>query len=296
MHSWVGIMLLSLLLQNSDAETGIIEYLKSNVKPGTPVIVSDLYNKVFTAPEERKVLDRLFNTFFKIPMFIVQYNTSSKKIPTLQEISEQFSFKVAGQADVMLRIMESDPRVPKFLSRDAKTGEITAIDIPKIQANPQFGRALERSITGWEGRPSPPFAVSTYDGGSITSEQLSGQPYLIYFWFTNCPPCIKTSPLLVELHNQYSAKGFKIVAVNADRVLELPYEDKIRADYVRTLGIKFSTAHLSPQMQQAYGGVSVFPTLFFVDRTGLVTKHFVNFQEKSTLDAAIQSVLAPSRE
>ena len=95
MRQWLGFALLSLLLQSADPETKIVDYLKANVEPGKPVVVSEL-NKVFTAPGEQKVLNRLFNTFFKIPMFIVQYNTSTKKIPTLQELSEQFQFKVQG--------------------------------------------------------------------------------------------------------------------------------------------------------------------------------------------------------
>jgi len=45
-------------------------------------------------------------------------------------------------------------------------------------------------------------------------------------------------------------------------------------------------------MQQNYGGVTVFPTMFFVDKAGVVVKHFVNFQEKATLEAAIQATLA----
>lgn len=291
MHSWLVFALTSLLFQAPDAETRIVEYLKANVTPGKQVVVSELYNNVFKTPEERKVLDRLFNTFFKIPMFIVQYNAASKKIPTLQELSEQFNFKVTGQADVMLRIMEADPRVPKFLTRDAKTGEITAVDIPKIQASPQFGRVLERSITGWEGKPAPSFAISAYDGTPVTSEQLGGTPHLVYVWFTNCPPCVRTSPLLAELYNRYSAQGFKIVAANADKFLELPYDDAVRADYVNKAGMKFTTAHLNPAMQQAYGGVSVFPTMFFVDKTGTIVRHFVNFQEKPVLEQAIQTSL-----
>lgn len=291
MHSWIALALISLLLQAPDAETKIIEYLKANVAPGKAVVVSQLYNNVFTTPEERKVLDRLFNTFFKIPMFIVQYNATSKKIPTLQELSEQFNFKVPGQADVMLRIMESDPRIPRFLERDAKTGEITKVDVATITADPRFGRVLERTITGWEGKPAPSFAIQAYGGQSVTSVQLASQPHLLYFWFTNCPPCMKTSPLLVELFGKYASRGFKIVAANADRFLELPYDDKVRRDYVRKLGIKFTTAHLSPEMQQAYGGVSVFPTMFFVDKQGSVVKHFVNFQEKATLEGAIQEAL-----
>src|SRR5262245_13787495 len=124
MYKLMSFALVALLFQQaSPVETRVIDYLKANVTPGKPVIVSDLYNNVFKTPEEQKVLERLYNTFFKIPMFIVQYNTGSKKIPTLREISEQFNFKVPGEADVILRIMESDPRVPKFLNRDPKTGE-----------------------------------------------------------------------------------------------------------------------------------------------------------------------------
>src|SRR5205814_1377949 len=153
----------------------------------------------------------LYNTFFKIPMFIVQYNAGTKRIPTLKELSEQFNFTVPGEADVILRVMEADPRVPKFIERDAKTGEITKVDIEKIKASPQLSR-----------------------------------------------------------------------------VLELPYDDKVRADYAKKYGFNFTLAHLTPQMQQTYGGVSVFPTMFFVDKHGTIVKHFVNFQDKATLEAAIQ--------
>ena len=291
MHNWISLGLIALLLQAPAAERRIVEYLKANVKPGRPVVVSELYNNVFKTAEERKVLDRLFNTFFKIPMFIAQYNASSKKIPTLREVSEQFSLMVPGEADVLLRIMQSDPRVPKFIERNPKTGEITRIDITRIQASPQFGRVLERSITGWEGKAAPFFALTAYNGRPVTSQQVFGRPHLLYFWFTNCPPCMKTAPLLAELDNTYAPKGFKIIAANADGVLELPYNDKVRADYIKKTGIKFTAAILNPETQRAYGGVSVFPTMFFVDKRGLIVKHFVNFQEKASLEAAIQGAL-----
>src|SRR5215467_13098656 len=129
---------ISVLFQASPVETRIVQYLKTNVTPGKPVVVSDLYNNVFKTPEEQKVLERLYNSFFKIPMFIVQYNTGTKRAPTLKELSEQFNFRVPGEADVILRVMESDPRVPRFLERDPKTGEITKVDIDRIKGSPQF--------------------------------------------------------------------------------------------------------------------------------------------------------------
>src|SRR5437899_5501254 len=131
MFKLAGAVLISLLFQASSTETRIVEYLKANVVPGRAVVVSNLYNDVFKTPEERKVLDRLYSTFFKIPMFIVQYNTASRKIPTLKELSEQFNFTVPGEADVILRIIEAATRGPKFHTRHPITVEITHVDTQK---------------------------------------------------------------------------------------------------------------------------------------------------------------------
>jgi thiol-disulfide isomerase/thioredoxin len=277
--------------QAPPAETRVVEYLKANVKPGQPVVVSELYNTVFAAPEERAALNRLFNTFFKIPLYLAQQQKAAGKPPTLADIAEQFRFQVPGEADVMLRIMDSDPRMPTFVTRDAATGEITSVDVEAILAHPRFGKALERTITGWEGQRAPAFSVTTYDGKPLSSESLVGTPHLLYFWFTGCPPCTRTAPLLAELDRAYAAKGFRIVGLNADRVLELPYRDEDRAAYAAKNGLAFTLAHMTAQAQEAYGAVSVFPTMFFVDRKGVVVRQLVSFQEKATLEEAVTMAL-----
>jgi thiol-disulfide isomerase/thioredoxin len=275
----------------ASAEARIVEYLKANVKPGQPVVVSKLYNEVFTAPDERAALNRMFNTFFKIPLYVAQVQKAQGRPPSLSEIGEQFRFSVPGQTEVMLQIMDADPRMPKFLKRNAETGEIESVNVDAILAHPRFGKLLERTITGFEGQPAPPFTVKRYDGMELSSQSLAGKPYLVYFWFTNCPPCVKTSPLLAELYKQYSPKGFEIVAVNADRVLELEYTDDDRAAYAKKLGLTFPLAHMTPEMQAAYGQVSVYPTLFVVDKKGTIVKYLVNFQDKAALEQAIKLAL-----
>ena len=101
----------------------------------------------------------------------------------------------------------------------------------------------------------------------------------------------ETSPLLAELHKAYAGKGLEIVGVNADRVLELPYKDEDRVAYAKKTGMAFTLAHLAPEVQQAYGTVSVFPTMFFVDRKGTIVRHFVNFHEKQALEEAVRLTL-----
>jgi hypothetical protein len=125
-----------------EPEARVIAYLKENIKPGEPVLVTELYNNVFTTPEDREALQRLYNSFLKIPASAAQMYMKTGKIPTLKELSDQFQFKVPGTIEVLFRVMEYDPRMPRFFERDPNTGEITRIYTDRIAADERFGRPL----------------------------------------------------------------------------------------------------------------------------------------------------------
>ncbi len=250
------------------AEARVVEYLKAHVQPGQPVVVSELYNDVFTAPDERAALDRLFDAFFKVPLFLAQQQQATGRPPTLAQVAERFRFLVPGEADLMLRILQADPRLPQFLERDAASGEITRVDVAAILADPRFGKSLERTIAGWEGRPAPAFSAEGDEGPRIGSGQLAGKAHLLYFWFSGCPPCARTGPLLSELQKEYGPRGLAILALNADRVLEVPATPAERAAYAKRNGWTFLRAEADTPTIEAYGSVSVFPTFFWVDRHG----------------------------
>jgi thiol-disulfide isomerase/thioredoxin len=277
---------LALVTPQTDAETRVVEYLKANVKPGEPVMASRLANEVFTAPDERKALDRLFKTFFKVPLYLAQHRKSAGKPPTLAEISEQFAFRVPGEADVMLRIMESDPRLPRFFTRDAKTGELATVDVDAILADARFGKAIERSLSGLEGQPAPAFATMSFAGDAYASAALAGKPHVVYFWFTGCPPCVQTAPVLDE---RARAAGITVVAANADRALDLGVSDEERVAYAAKMK-GLTMVHATAEMQTAFGGVGVYPTLFFVDKAGVVKRQLVSRQDRASLDAALATI------
>ena len=127
-----------------DPETRIIAYLNKNVRPGQPVLVTELYNNVFTRAEEREALQRLYDTVFKIPAFSAEFYMTTGKAPTLKELSDQFQLKIPGETDVLLRILDSDPRMPRFFERDPATGEITRIYVDRIAADEKFGKPLRK--------------------------------------------------------------------------------------------------------------------------------------------------------
>ena len=289
---WLFLLLsATIALPQPDAETRILQYIRDHLRPGQPLVVTELYNNVFTRPDERQALDKLYNAFFRIPLFVAQYQEKFGSPPTLKTISEQFDLRAPGAAEVLLRVMESDPRVPRFLARDAKTGEINHVNIEEIRNDARFGQVLQRQLAGWEGKAAPELELRGIKGDTVSLEQLKGKVVLLYVWFTGCPPCMKETPDLVSLYHELSARGFDIVGANADRFLGLSYDDQMRLRYIRERKIEFPIVHWTRESDKAYGGISIYPALFLIDRKGLVSHHWIGYVPSSELRRAIEAGL-----
>jgi len=293
-----GTLLLACLLAgsapawaSSDAEARVLDYIRAHLQPGQPLIVTDLYNRVFTQPDERQALNKLYNAFFRIPLFVANYQEKFKSPPSLAVIAEQFDLRSPAAADVLLRVMESDPRVPQFLTRDPKTGEITQVDVERIKADPKFGQALARQIGGWEGKPAPDVTLARLGGGDLHIADFQGKALLLEVWFTGCPPCMQEAPALVSLDQELSPRGLVIVGANDDRTLGLDYDDSVRQRYVQEHHIAYPIVNWTKESDQAYGGIAIFPTLFLIDRKGVVRNHWIGYVQPETLRKAITDVL-----
>jgi peroxiredoxin len=278
-------------LAQPDAETRVLQYIRDHLQAGEPLIVTRLYNEVFTQPEEHRALDKLYNAFFRIPLFVTQYQQKFGTPPSLKVIAEQFDLRTAEAADVLVRVMEVDPRVPRFFTRDPRTGEIAAVDQQKILDDPRFGKAVERQLGGWEGRPAPDFKLTALDGASLDSSILRGKLALLYIWFTGCPPCMRETPDLVRLEGDFSSRGLVIVGANADRLLGLGYDDAVRRRYAEEQKINFPLAHWGRESDAAFGNITIFPTLFLIDRKGVIIHHWIGFVSRQELRAAIEKSL-----
>jgi peroxiredoxin len=187
--------------------------------------------------------------------------------------------------------MESDPRVPRFLTRDPKTGEITRVDVERIKADPKFGRALARQIGGWEGNPAPDVTLTRLGGGDLHFADFAGKVLLLEVWFTGCPPCMQEAPALVSLDGELSARGLVIVGANADRALGLAYDDSVRQRYIQEHHISYPIVNWTKEGDQAYGGIAIFPTLFLIDRKGVIRDHWIGYAQPEILRKAITGVL-----
>src|SRR5712692_6977092 len=80
-------------MAQADTEARILEYIRDHLRSGEPLMITELYNHVFTKPEEHKVLDKLYNAFFRIPLFVAQYQEKVGRPPSLRVIAEQFDLR-----------------------------------------------------------------------------------------------------------------------------------------------------------------------------------------------------------
>ena len=283
------------LQQADDAEARVLGYLKQHLQPGQPVLISELYNQVFTQPAERQVLDKLYNAFFRIPLFLAEYQEKFGSPPALKTIAQQFDLKTPEAADLLVRVMESDPRVPRFFTRDRSTGEITQVYVGIIRSDPRFAQAVSVHLSGWEGKPAPGFKLSGLDGHDVDSAQLRNKVVLLYVWFTGCPPCMKETPAILKLEHEVSSPAFVVVGANADQALGLGYDDQVRRRYVREQSIDYAIVNWSKESDAAFGRIAVFPTLFLIDGKGIIVGHWVGYTEPVDLRGAVRRALGASQ-
>jgi peroxiredoxin len=280
--------------ENRAAERRVLAYVNAHLEPGRPLVVSELYNQVFTSPEDRQALNKLYNAFFRIPLFVANYQQRFGRPPLLKIVAEQFDLDSRYSADILLRVMETDPRVPRFIERDPTTHEIARVDVDEIKADPQFSKVIERQLGGWEGKTAPEFQLPSLDGKDVSLTDLRGRVVLLYVWFTGCPPCMKEAPELAALDRDFGRGGLSVIGANADRLLGLDYTDDDRRRYIEREKIGFPVVHWSKPSDRDYGGISIFPTLFLVNRQGVIVHHWVGYTEGSQLRQAISGALASS--
>ncbi|HLV01864.1 MAG TPA: TlpA disulfide reductase family protein [Acidobacteriota bacterium] len=284
---WLVVFLVGTLLGQPQVESQVLSKIQEMILEGGPINFSDLYNHSDFNAREREFLGRLYEVFFAIPGYLKTEYEATGNIPTIEEIAASFSLS-RQSAQLLLAVMEADPRVPELFDR-GESGEISALNLQQID---QFieRRGTQVRMT-WAGEKLPDFSLETFDGNILNRESLRGKNVLLYFWFTGCPPCVRQAPILADLHATFASSNLELVGLCADELLEIGTTPESRRTYVEKQGLNFTHATLNRETRDAFGGINVYPTLLLVSADGIILRQMVNFQEQVVLENAIQELL-----
>jgi peroxiredoxin len=169
----------------------------------------------------------------------------------------------------------------------AETSSQTDEPAETILASAQtFAPPADMPISPYPQNAAPDFTLPQLNGESLTLSQLRGQPAIINFWATWCPPCRSELPALQAAYVAHKGQiGFVAVDVKE--------EANTVAGFAQELGLNF------PIVVDADGAVSDgsyqirgLPTTLFIDANGVVVaRHVGPLNEES-----IESYLSPLLE
>jgi len=137
------------------------------------------------------------------------------------------------------------------------------------------------------GQLAPDFELPALDGKNLRLSDLRGKAVLLNFWATYCGPCKIEMPWFVELQKEYGPQGFQIVGVAMD---DASTEDI--AKFAKEMGVNYPILIGKESVGQSYGGVSVLPTTFFLDRDGKLIAREFGLQSRSVFVDHIKKALS----
>lgn len=138
------------------------------------------------------------------------------------------------------------------------------------------------------GEPAPEIDLVSIDGEAMTLASLKGQPVIINFWATWCPPCRAEFPLLVDTYAEHSDDDLEILGI-----LSKDFADGAR-QFASDMGADWPI--LEDPGDVAYNEYIVpgLPTSYFVDADGIVRAFSLGGFTEDGLAAQLATILPES--
>ena len=164
------------------------------------------------------------------------------------------------------------------------------------QAELVEARDAQAALNPLVGKSAPQFSLEDLGGKKVSLADYKGKAVLINFWATWCGPCKIETPWLVDLRNQYAAKGFEILGVSTDELDRsdakmFGSEKKEISEFVQKMHMPYPVLIEGDSLSKPYGGLDAMPTSFFVDRNGKIVAATMGISSKDDIESNIKKAL-----
>ena len=147
-----------------------------------------------------------------------------------------------------------------------------------------------------EGQPAPAFDLTTSDGGRVSSEGLTGKPYVIYFYpKADTPGCTTEGQDFSALIDAFDGAGAMVIGVSRDPVRKL---DRFKAKYDLKIVLASDEAGDVTEAFGVWGEKSMYGrtymgierSTFLIDGVGVVRRAWRNVKVKGHARAVLAAL------
>jgi peroxiredoxin len=190
-----------------------------------------------------------------------------------------------GSSDEVIRAIGAHPPGAVVRIRGLRVDRDFAVDVT-LGRFPGGDQMLRQDKVGAR---APAFGRLLAVDGQVPAsvDELRGKVVMIDFWMSACAACRFSAPRLSALQAKLGARGLVVIGITDDAV-----DDAART--AASYGMRFAVGtDESFATQRAYG-VTAFPTMFVVDKRGVVRDVMVGFDSshERDMEALIEKLLA----
>jgi peroxiredoxin len=112
---------------------------------------------------------------------------------------------------------------------------------------------------------APDFTLTNLDGKQVKLSDLKGQPVMINFWATWCPPCRAEIPVLTQMYKETHADGaYEILGIATQS------DEQTISAFAREFDMLFPVMPDAGSQVTSLYHVLPIPTTFFIDKDGII--------------------------
>jgi peroxiredoxin len=134
---------------------------------------------------------------------------------------------------------------------------------------------------------APNFVLANLEGEAVRLTDFRGQPVIVNFWATWCPPCRIEMPDLQAAYERYDGEDLAILALNQSEPAIL-----VRDYFYEEMGLTFTPLIDEVGLVSDRYGIFSFPTSLFLDETGTIFAVHRGLMTGEQLDGYMAELLA----
>ena len=145
---------------------------------------------------------------------------------------------------------------------------------------------LAPAASGWAADHAPGFTLKcVQDAKDYSLSQYQGKVVLINFFTYFCGPCRQEMPHLNAIYQELKGQGFQMLGIGLSST---PQQLK---ELVDKLGLTYPVLEGHQGVSKAYGGVSLVPLTFIIDRQGNIAQKILGARSKAEFEKLIKDLL-----